>query len=607
MPSANALAAGAPLLQALLTLGLALLLWHLYRRQGKEHFLWWAIALGLRVLSVGAIAAFMFTRVQWLLYLHQVLLAWTALGLLYAAEVFSQQLAWDRRYLWWLALPVAWSYIAIFALDNFALAAGPAVLFLSLATLRAGIVFSRYRNRTDSSAAGFLSWVMFLWAAHHLDYPLLRSRGAWDPWGYYLDIALTLAMGAGVLLLVIEEQREGLRTLAALSGDLRADLGARSTPTALAARAGDVAPDPQAALLARPLELRGVRGAMLLRLDAAPSALAERPVLLVLRGVGDCATWTAATIPERVAHLARDAARQSRPRMQGRPAPVGDTPPFVAALPLGTQDDAALVLVIVGDVAAPFAALDDRILSVIGEQVGAALEREELSRGLAQRSEELERLSVRMLQEHEAQRRRLGRELHDETAQVFSALKLQLGLLREETPTELKERFDRLIAWVDRGSGSIRNATEGLRPAVLDDLGLLPALRALVADVREWSGLAVTFDATAWTTTARGALAQEAEVALFRGLQEALSNVVRHAQATTIAIALELRDGRARLTVRDDGVGLPAERREHLATGPGRSGLIGMRERVAAAGGVLTLAPAPDHGLIVHIELPLRP
>jgi len=590
VPSANALAAGAPLLQALLTLGLALLLWHLFRRQGKEHFLWWAIALGLRVLSVGAIAAFMFTRVQWLLYLHQVLLAWTALGLLYAAEVFSQQLAWDRRYLWWLALPVAWSYVAIFVLDNFALAAGPAVLFLSLATLRAGIVFSRYRNRTDSSAAGFLAWVMFLWAAHHLDYPLLRARGAWDPWGYYLDIALTLAMGAGVLLLVIEEQREGLRTLAALSGDLRADLGARTA-----------AADPQAALLARPLELRGVRGAMLLRLrkgeDAAP---------VVLRGVGDCASWTAANVPERVAHLAREAARQSRPRMQGRPAPVGDTPPFVAALPLGAQGDASLVLVVVGDVAAPFAALDDRILSVIGEQVGAALEREELSRGLAQRSGELERLSVRMLQEHEAQRRRLGRELHDETAQVFSALKLQLGLLREESPAALQERFDRLIEWVDRGSGSIRNATEGLRPAVLDDLGLLPALRALVADVREWSGLAVTFDSSAWTTTARGVLGQEAEVALFRGLQEALSNVVRHAQATTIAIALELRDGRARLTVRDDGVGLPADRREHLATGPGRSGLIGMRERVAAAGGALTLAPAPDHGLIVHIDLPLR-
>ncbi|MFN0100388.1 MAG: ATP-binding protein [Gemmatimonadaceae bacterium] len=607
MPSANALAAGAPLLQALLTLGLALLLWHLYRRQDKAHFLWWAIALGLRVLSVGAIAAFMFTRLQWLLYAHQVLLAWTALGLLYAAEVFSQQLAWDRRYLWWLALPVAWSYVAIFLLDNFALAAGPAVLFLSLATLRAGIVFSRYRNRTDSSAAGFLAWVMFLWAAHHLDYPLLRARGAWDPWGYYLDIALTLAMGAGVLLLVIEEQREGLRTLAALSGDLRADLGARGATTARGARASDAAADPHTVLLARPLELRGVRGAMLLRLGLGHGATERSTSLHILRGVGDCAQWTAATIPERVAHLAREAAAQSRPRLQGRSAPVGDTPPFVAALPLGAHDDAALVLVIVGDVAAPFAALDDRILTVIGEQVGAALEREQLSRGLAQRSDELERLSVRMLTEHEAQRRRLGRELHDETAQVFSALKLQLGLVREETPAALQERFDRLIAWVDRGSDSIRNATEGLRPAVLDDLGLLPALRALVADVREWSGLAVTFETTAWTTTARGVLTQDAEVALFRGLQEALSNVVRHAQATSLSIVLELRDGRTRLTVRDDGVGLSADRREHLATGPGRSGLIGMRERVAAAGGVLTLTAAPERGLIVHIELPVRP
>lgn len=572
---------GAPLLQAIVTLGLALLLAHLHRTQGKAHFRWWAVALLARVLSVACIVTFMVTEVWAFLFLHQVFLGWTALGLLFASEVFARQLAWDRRFWWLVAFPVAWSAVAIFVLDSFALAAGLAVVFLSLATLRASVVFLRYRRRTGSAAAGFLSLVMLLWALHHLDYPLLRARGAWDPWGYYLDILFVLAMGAGVLLLVIEEQREGLRTLTALSGDLRA--------------APEV--DSADALLQRPLELRGVRGAALLRVRA------DR--VEAQRGVGDAAAWRDGTIPAAVRTLAVEAARTARSRLEGRADAGADTPPFVAALPLAAGAEGAIVLVVVGDVAAPFAALDDDILRVVGEQVGHALERAALSRRLAQRTEDLERLSVRMLQEHEAQRRRLGRELHDETAQVFSALKLQLGLLREQADPALHERFDRLIAWVDRGSTSIRNATDGLRPAVLDDLGLVPALRALCADVREWSGLVVAFDASGWPSPGKGLLTPAAEVALFRALQEALSNASRHAGASRVDVTLARRDGAATLVIRDDGGGLDAATMARLS-GPGRSGLVGMRERVAAAGGRLELANAVP-GLELRITIPARP
>lgn len=571
----------APLLQAIVTLGLAFLLTFLHRRNGKAHFRWWAVALYARVLSVGAIVAFLVTGVQPFLYLHQVFLGWTAFGLLYAAQVFARQLAWDRRYWAFVAFPVVWSALAIFVLDNFALAAGLAVLFLSLATLWAAVVFHRYRLSTGSPAAGFLSLVMFLWALHHLDYPLLRARGAWDPWGYYLDILFVLAMGAGVLLLVIEEQREGLRTLTALSGDLR------GAPDA----------DTRDALLERPLGLRGVRGAALLRVQGD----AVEPS----RAVGDAAQWDATTLPASVRALAREAARTGRSRLEGRPGADAGTPPFAAALPLSTGPDGTVVLLVVGDIAAPFAALDDDILRVVGEQVGHALDRATLSRGLAQRTEELERLSVRMLQEHEAQRRRLGRELHDETAQVFSALKLQLGLLREESATGLQPRFDRLIDWVDRGSTSIRNATEGLRPAVLDDLGLVPALRALCAEMREWSGLAVQFDASAWPHPGRGLLTPAAELALFRALQEALSNASRHSGAATVQVTLGVEAGAAQLMVRDDGAGMDPATIARLSGGPGRSGLVGMRERVAAAGGTLALANAAP-GLRVTIRIPTR-
>ncbi|MDQ8150783.1 MAG: histidine kinase [Gemmatimonadota bacterium] len=580
MPSTSL---AAPLLQGIVTAGLALLLTHLHRRHGKSHFQWWAIALAMRVLSVLAIVTFLLTEWTGFLYLHQVFLGWTACGLLYAAQVFARQQVWDRRFWFVAAFPVLWSVVAIFVLDHFALAAGVAVLFLALATLWAGVVFLRYRRRTGSPAAGFLATVMFLWALHHLDYPLLRARGAWDPWGYYLDILFTLAMGAGVLLLVIEEQREGLRTLTALSGDLRA--------TAVPPTDADL----RDALLARPLGLRGVRGAMLVRV--------REGVVDVVRGVGDAARWDPQTIPARVRALTLAAAQSGRSRLEGTTTYEADAPPFIAILPLLTPGDECSVLVIVGDIAAPFAALDDGILRVVGEQVGHALERDALTRRLAQRTSDLERLSIRMLQEHETQRQRIGRELHDETAQVFSALKLQLGLLREQADAGLAAPIDRLLSWVDRGNTSIRQVTEGLRPAVLDDLGLVPALRALLTDLREWSGLTVHADVEAWRTPHKGVLTPEAEVALFRALQEALSNVVRHAGATTVRVTLTSQAGLAHLEIVDDGAGVDATLLERLASAPGRSGLFGMRERIRSVGGRLTLALA-DPGLCVRIEIP---
>ncbi|MCL4212291.1 MAG: hypothetical protein KJZ74_00125 [Gemmatimonadales bacterium] len=582
MPSIPDLNAGAPLLQAAVTLGLALLLLHLHRRHGKSHFLWWAVALLARVLSVAAIVSFMLTGQEPFLFLHQVFLGWTALGFVYAAQVFSRQLAWSPRFLLLVAVPVGWSYVAIFVLESFALAAGTAVVLLALATAWAGIVFVRYRRRTGSPAAGFLAGVMLLWAVHHLDYPLLRARGAWDPWGYYLDILFVLAMGAGILLLVIEEQREGLLTLTALSGDLR----------------GDASADSRNALLTRPLGLRGVRGAALFRAHAG--------VIAPVRGVGDCAGWGVDGVPREIHALVAAAATAGRTRLEGRASVGSEAPAFAAALPLRADPEATDLLVIIGDVAAPFAALDDAILDVVGEQVGHALEHADLSARLAARTHDLERLSLRMLQEHEEQRRRLGRELHDETAQIFSALKLQLGLLREEVAPEVQERIDRLIAWVNRGTGSVRTATEGLRPALLDDLGLLPALRALAAEVREWGGLEVEFDASGWPATARGRLAHDAEVALFRAQQEALSNVVRHAHASRVGLSLAIRDGRAHLRIHDDGVGLAPELLVRAASGPGRSGLIGMRERLAAVGGGLSLTVPEGGGLLVEVHVPVR-
>jgi signal transduction histidine kinase len=376
---------------------------------------------------------------------------------------------------------------------------------------------------------------------------------------------------------VIEEFQAGLVTLSALSGDVRRP------------DAGDY----QEVLLGRPLGLRGVTGSALVA--AGPSG----PV--VLRAVGASAYWERDGLPDWLGGLVGQAVAGGRPRLEGRPRPRSGTPPFAAVIPLGGHDGAApLTLVVVGDVAAPFAALGDGILAAVGEQIGSGLEHAELYRTLAIRTADLERLSTRMITEHEDQRRRLGRELHDETAQVFSALKLQLGTLREAAPPQLAPRFDRLVQLVDVGTRSIRSVTEDLRPAVLDDLGLVPAVRALIGDFREWSGLEVDFSASAEP----GRWSADTELALFRSVQEALSNVVRHAQARRVVVSLTRDGDRLMARVADDGIGLGAAERTRLAGGPGRSGLFGLRERITGLGGAVTLGASSLGGLEVAIWVP---
>jgi signal transduction histidine kinase len=275
-------------------------------------------------------------------------------------------------------------------------------------------------------------------------------------------------------------------------------------------------------------------------------------------------------------------------------------PAFTAILPLHAGGTGALAFVAVGEVAAPFAALDNRILVTVGEQIGAALDNAERDLALKRRTEDLERLSIRISEQHEAQRRRLARELHDETAQVFAGLKLQLGSLREAAPPEFGDRFNRLLELVSAGTRSIRSVAEDLRPALLDDLGLVPAVRALVSDFREWSGLEVSLAVPEPLLP----LDPESELALFRAAQEALSNVARHAEAARVLVTVVPHDAGVLLVVEDDGRGLPGEELSRIASGPGRSGLFGLRERIAGVGGTVELSIVEPRGLRIAVSLP---
>jgi signal transduction histidine kinase len=419
----------AAFLQAAITLGLAGLFVFLYRRHRFAYFAWWAFAWALYALRLGAIISFLLRPDREWLYWHQVATGWAALALLWAALVFSLHLRWRAGY--WLAVlfPPLWSYVAIYRLDNFMLAAGPAVAFLSAATLWTGWAFWRHYRATGSGPARFLAATLLLWGLHHFDYPFLRARGAWNPWGYYLDIVFILGMGLGMLLLVHEDLR----------------------------------------------------------------------------------------------------------------------------------------------------------------------------RGLADRTAELERLAARMVHQHEEERRRLSRELHDETAQVFSAVKLQLGLAREAAPPALGPPLDRAVELVNEGIRSLRSLTNDLRPSLLDDLGLLPALRALGSAWAERAGLTVRLD----LPPALPALSDDAELALYRTVQEALANVARHAGARQARVTVRAADGLVVVRVSDDGRGLPADWSPETLQRDGHLGLAGMRERLAALGGGVTVRNGDGGGVLLAAHVPV--
>jgi signal transduction histidine kinase len=567
----------AAILQAAITIGLALLFALLYHRYRRPHFLWWCGAWLLYTVRIALIVTFLVTESRTWLYFHQVVTVWTAFAVLAAALSFERRQLW--RPVYWVAavLPLAWAWVTIYLLDSFLLAAILTVALLSAATLWTGLVFLRFRRRTGSVSAGFVAGTLILWGLHHLDYPLLRAQGLLAPWSYYIDSLLILALGVGVVLLVMEELQRGLRTLSTLSGDLHRSRAA-----------GGGAP----MLLQRALDLAGVTGSALWSPDPAPAGT-------ISHGVGACEAWPGTTPGGPLAQGLRDAMRTRRPVLLAEcevaPGGIRTRLPFAGLVPVTGTGAPKGVAVLVGASRAPFTALDEDFLLALGQQFGAALESADLDRRLKDRTAELERLSLTLIRQHEDQRHRLARELHDETAQVFSAMTLQLGLLREETE-DTGPRLDTLRSLVDTGMESIRRVADDLRPPVLDDLGLAAALHAVAADFGERSAIATRFDAAGSLPT----LGDDTELALFRVLQEALANVARHAEARSVAVELRGDPGGVSLAVIDDGRGFDPG----ASADGGRMGLVGMQERMAAVGGQLVVDAAPGRGARLLASVP---
>ncbi len=211
---------------------------------------------------------------------------------------------------------------------------------------------------------------------------------------------------------------------------------------------------------------------------------------------------------------------------------------------------------------------------------------------LRQSHESLESLSHRLVEMQEAERRALARELHDEVGQVLAGLKLHLEGTNVPVPEEVRSLLGELLS-------RVRNLSMDLRPPMLDELGLLPTLLWHFERYRAQTGVRVEFQHVGPV----GRVASKVETAAFRIVQEALTNVARHAVVAEASVRLEGHPDRIDLRVEDRGVGFRPESARARAS----SGLTGMRERARLVGGRLQIESAPGEGTRLIAVLPREP
>jgi signal transduction histidine kinase len=214
-------------------------------------------------------------------------------------------------------------------------------------------------------------------------------------------------------------------------------------------------------------------------------------------------------------------------------------------------------------------------------------------------SERVSRDAVRrVVAAQEVERARLARELHDETGQALTSILLGLKPLEERaTNEEDRSAVRSLRELVVSTLQDVRRLAVELRPSVLDDFGLTSAVERLAESYREQSGLRVDLEAQLGDER----LPPEVETALYRIIQEALTNIVKHADASRVSILLTQRDGTVVAVLEDDGSGF-----ETSAIRTDGLGLVGMRERVGLLGGKLRIESTPGSGTTVHAEVPSR-
>ncbi|HVO88479.1 MAG TPA: PAS domain-containing sensor histidine kinase, partial [Casimicrobiaceae bacterium] len=214
--------------------------------------------------------------------------------------------------------------------------------------------------------------------------------------------------------------------------------------------------------------------------------------------------------------------------------------------------------------------------------------------------DELQELASAASSALEREKSRIARELHDELAQSLTTLKMDISLIRVTQPDpddELLERLAKMEQQIDVTIKSMRRIAADLRPLTLDDLGLVPAVEALVNNFAQHSGI----ECELAVSQPEYELSDAQATAVFRTVQEALTNIVKHSKARRVEVVIEQNEGDLMVTITDDGVGFATEApRRHNAYG-----LLGLRERAYLLGGDASIESAPGRGTSIGVRFPL--
>lgn len=283
-----------------------------------------------------------------------------------------------------------------------------------------------------------------------------------------------------------------------------------------------------------------------------------------------------------------------------------NSPTTVIALPLATHERVigAIVFVRAKRETIPVSLDELKLMAGIARQLGLSIENALLYQQAQAREKTLGQLLYQVVGAQESERQRIARELHDAIGQSLSAIALGLRGLENSVETQAPALIDQLEAvrsFATNALGELRQVISDLRPPQLDDLGLVAALRWYVQSFRARNPT-VAIDIKVSGEQMR--LPPNYETVIFRVMQEALSNVAKHAAASSVLVALDFTPTQVALTVKDDGRGFDPTL-VLASDGKGGWGLMGIRERALLLGGQYTIQSEPDKGTVIQLRVPL--
>ncbi len=464
-------------------------------------------------------------------------------------------------------------------------AASVASVIGGLGYLAGAWLLYRREEGLQTSSTKLLFWGLLLTGIHAFDYPLLRQNPGLVAVGALLSGIFTLAFGIGMVLWAWRRTRE-LITMNTIAEALNRSIDVRGALGRALSQLVELMPVESGWIF-----LRQDGDFQVMASEQLPAELAANDMAAMH---GDC----------RCLQMLQDGELTQAVNLVKcmRLEKAGWRRPRHATVPLRTT---AGVIGVMNLVLPPHRSLTSRelmTLSLIGHEIGLAAERTRLYEQVREKEAVRGALLQKLITAYEDERRRIARGLHDEAGQSLTALILNLEMAERAAPPSEQARLARLRSIAEDTLAELRRVIYGLRPTILDDLGLAAAIRWYVKDAIEPQGLQVAMNLTGLDTQR---LPAHVETAVFRIVQETLTNVLKHANAHHVTIEVAHTDNQVQLRITDDGQGFEAASIPRSGEGHGL-GLMGMRERAELLGGTWKVNSRPGVGTRVEAVIPVE-